>query len=134
MDSTAILPSFFKMLFALATVIGLLVGAAYFFKRFFPQTSVGVGDNSLINIIATRYLGQKSSIMLVEVLGKVVVIGISSNQMSHLATISDVEALDRLKHLGMREKCSPPSLMDYLRRNKFVIGVLHRFGKYGLKK
>jgi flagellar protein FliO/FliZ len=134
MDSVAILPSFFKMIFALAIVLGLLVGAMYFFKRILPQTSVRMSDNSLINIIATRYLGPKSSIMLVEVLGKVIVIGISSNQMSHLETISEPEALERLKHTGIREKGSPPSLTDHLRRNKVVIGVLHRFGKYGRKK
>jgi flagellar protein FliO/FliZ len=134
MDSVAILPSFFKMIFALAIVLGLLVGAMYFFKRILPQTSVRMSDHSLINIIATRYLGPKSSIMLLEVLGKVVVIGVSSSQISCLATISEADALERLKHTEIREKCSPLSLTDYLRRNKVVIGVLHRFGKYGRKK
>jgi flagellar biosynthetic protein FliO len=134
MDSVAILPSFFKMIFALAAVLGLLVGAMYFFKRLLPQTSVRMSDHSLINIIATRYLGPKSSIMLLEVLGKVVVIGVSSSQISCLATISEADALERLKHSAIRDKCSPPSLTDYLRRNKIVIGVLHRFGKYGRKK
>ena len=134
MDSVAILPSFFKMIFALAIVLGLLVGAMYFFKRILPRTSVRMSDNSLINIIATRYLGPKGSIMLVEVLGKVIVIGISSNQMSHLETISEPEALERLKHTGIREKGSSPSLADYLRRNKVFIGVLDRFGKHGRKK
>jgi flagellar protein FliO/FliZ len=132
MDSTSILPSFFKMLFALAIVVGLLVGAAYFFKRFFPQTAVGTNDNSLINIMATRYLGPKSSIILVEVLGKVIVVGVSSNQMSHLATISEADALERVKHIGTKEK-KLPSLADCLRQNKMVLGVVNRFGKHGRK-
>jgi flagellar protein FliO/FliZ len=132
MDS-AILPSFLKMLFALAIVLGLMLGAAYFFKRFLPRTSGGSNDNSLINIIASRYLGPRSSIMLVEILGKVIVIGISANQMSHLATISETEALDRLRHMVTQEK-SPPSFVDHLKRNKVVVGALNRFGKYGRKK
>ena len=131
MDS-AILPSFFKMLFALAIVLGLMVGAAYFFKKFLPRTSGGLNDNSLINIIASRYLGPKSSIMLVEILGKVIVVGISSNQMSHLATISEEGALDRLKHMGTHE-ASPPSIIDHLKRNKIVIEAFNRFGKYRRK-
>jgi flagellar protein FliO/FliZ len=131
MDSS-ILPSFFKMLFALAIVLGLMVGAAYFIKRFLPRSTGGLNDNSLINIIASRYLGPRNSIMLVEILGKVIVIGISSNQMSHLATISEAEALDRLKHTGTREK-SPPSFIDHLKRNKIVVGAFNRFGKYGRK-
>ena len=133
MDSAAFLPSFFKMFFALAIVLGLLLLAAYFFKRILPQTSAGASDNSLINVIAARYLGPKSSIMLVEVLGKVLVIGISSNQMSHLATISEAEVLERLKHIGRQEK-RLPSIADYFRRNKIVLGVVDRFGKYGRKK
>jgi flagellar biosynthetic protein FliO len=132
MDS-AILPSFFKMLFALAIVLGLMVGAAYFFKRFLPRTSGGLNDNSLINIVSSRYLGPKSSIMLVEILGKVIVLGISANQISHLATISEGEALDRLKHMGTQEKSSP-SFIDHLKRNKIVVGAFNRFGRYAQKK
>jgi flagellar biosynthetic protein FliO len=132
MDSD-ILPSFFKMFFALAIVLGLMVGAAYFFKRFLPRASCGLNDNSLINIISSRYLGPKSSIMLVEILGKVIVIGMSANQISHLATISETEALDRLSHMGTQEKSSP-SLINHLKLNKIVVGALNRFGKYGRKK
>jgi flagellar protein FliO/FliZ len=132
MDS-AILPSFLKMLFALAIVLGLMVGSVYFFRRYLPRSSGGLNDHSLINIMASRYLGPKSSIMLVEILGKVIVIGISPNQMSHLETISDVDALDKLKQWGAQEKSST-SFIDQLKRNKMVAGAFNRFGKYGRKK
>ena len=135
MDSVSILPSFIKMLFALAIVLGLMVGAMYFIKRFLPQTTVRMSENSLINIVATRYLGPKSSIMLVEVLGKVIVIGVSPNQMSHLETITDAGALEKLKHMAaIRDKNPSLPLIDSLRRNKVVTEVLNRFGKHGRKK
>jgi len=71
--------------------------------------------------------------MLVEILGKVIVIGMSANQISHLETISEAEALDRLRHMGTQEKSSP-SFIDHFKINNIVIGALNRFGKYGRKK
>jgi flagellar protein FliO/FliZ len=128
MDSLAFIGSFFKMLFSLAVVLGLLLGAMYFVRRMLQQTSTGASDNSAINVIANRYLGPKSSIMLVEILGKVIVVGISYNRMSHLATISEAEALERLKHIGRQEK-NLPSLADYIKRNKVAMRFFDRFGK-----
>jgi flagellar protein FliO/FliZ len=129
----AILISFIKMLFALAIVLGLMMGAVYLVKRYVPQNPGGWKDKSIINIVASRYLGPKNSIMLVEILGKVIVIGVSSTQISHLATISEMEALDKLKHLSIQEQNAPPFL-NHLTSNKILLDVLNRFGKHGRKK
>ena len=133
MDSTAFLPSFLRMLFALAVVLGVLMGAMYFFKRILQQTTSGSNDISAINIIAARYLGPKSSIMLVEVLGKVIVIGLSNNQMSHLATISEPEALDKLKYIEKHGK-QDFFLADYLKHSKIAQRIFDRFGKDAPRK
>jgi flagellar protein FliO/FliZ len=130
MDSIAFWPSFFKMLFALAVVLGLLVGAMYFFRRILQRPTAGGHDNGAINVVTARYLGPKSSIMLVEVLGKFIVIGLANNQMSHLATITDPEALEKLKYSDNRgEKI--PSLVDYCRNHKFVRDIANLLRKGG---
>lgn len=134
MESVSFLPSFLKMLFSLAVVIGLLVGAMYFFRRILQHTTVGANaDSGVINILAARYVGPKSSIMLVEVLGNVLVVGISSNQMSHLATISDPAALEKLKYKNRQEKIVP-SVADYLKRHKVGLRIFDCFGKDNRKK
>ena len=130
MNSVAFWPSFFKMLFALAVVLGLLVGAMYFFRRILQQPTAGGHDNRAINIVAARYLGPKSSIMLVEVLGKFIVIGLANNQMSHLATITDPEALEKFKYSGNPEK-KIPSLVDYFKKHRVVRDISHLLRKGG---
>jgi len=133
MDSISFLPSFLKMLFALAVVIGIMLGAMYFFRRVLQQTPAGADAGQAINIVASRYLGPRSSIMLVEILGRVVVIGISHNQMSLLTTISDPEALSRLKDIHQQTK-RLPSFAEYLRRSGIVPGASGRLGKGGKEK
>jgi hypothetical protein len=71
--------------------------------------------------------------MMVEILGRVVVVGISNNQMSLLTTISDADSLERLKDIQQQTKRLPP-LADYLRRSGIVRGAFERMGKDNLKK
>ena len=66
------LTSFLKMLFALAVVLGIMLGALYLLKRLAGHNLPGSGTESLINILSTRYLGPKSSIMMVEVAGRAI--------------------------------------------------------------
>jgi flagellar biosynthetic protein FliO len=133
MNPIPFLPSFLKMLSALAIVIGIMVGAMYFFKRVMQQTTAGADAGQAINIVAARYLGPRSSIMLVEILGQVVAIGVSHNQMSLLTTISDADALERLKGIQRQTKRLPP-LTDYLRRSEIVRRVSDLMGKGNPKK
>jgi flagellar protein FliO/FliZ len=133
MDPVAFWPSFLKMLAALAVVLGLLVGAMYFFRRLLQQAPAGGYDTMAINVVAARYLGPKSSIMLIEVLGKFIVIGIANNQMSHLATITDPEALEQFKNSAPPEKKIPP-LLEYCKNHKVVRDIVALVRKGGPAK
>ncbi len=113
MDTIAFFPALFKMLSALAIVLGILVGGAFYVKRFFLQTASDSGDGTAINVLATRYLGPKSSIMLIDVLGQVVVVGVSNNQMSFITTISDPDAREKIKGLGGKGR-EFPTLLESL--------------------
>lgn len=129
MEPTAFLPSFLKMVFALSIVLGIMVAAAYFFRKFLRQPLVGGDDGSLIHIVATKYLGPKNSIMLVDVLGELVVIGVSNNQMSVLTTISDPEARDRMRKAPNMPQTALPSLMDQFLRYKETLKSFKSAGK-----
>jgi flagellar biosynthetic protein FliO len=89
--------SFFKMIFALAVVLGLLVGVMYFMKNFMQRTSPSSENTNLINILSSRYLGPKSSIILVEVMEQVIVVGITGQQMTPLARIDDPLSIAKIK-------------------------------------
>lgn len=118
MESVSIMSSFLNMIFALAVILGLLLGAVYLLKKFLPNAAPGLVDNSIINVVASRYLGPKSSVMIVEILGKVVVIGVSADKLSYLTEISGEEALAKLKDIKEQNK-SLPSFADYMKKNRF---------------
>lgn len=97
------------MLAALAIVIALMIGAAYMVKKFFYRSPETIAGNHMIDILSTRYLGPKNSILLVDVLGQVMLLGVSTNQISALGTISDSKALENLNNLRIKHKALPIS-------------------------
>ena len=93
------------MIFALAIVLGLLIGVMYFVKVFMQKTTPSADNQSLINILSSKYLGPKSSILLVEVMEQVIVVGVSGQQMTPLAQINDPLAVAKIK--SQRSHSSP---------------------------
>jgi flagellar biosynthetic protein FliO len=94
----SLVSSFLKMIFALAVVLGLLIGVMYFVKMFMQQTSSSSDNQTLINVISSKYLGPKNKIVLVEIIDKIIVVGISNQQMTTLACIEDPLAREKIKN------------------------------------
>lgn len=97
MENISLWSSFLKMIFALAIVLGLLIGVMYFIKNFMQRSAPASDQQALINILSSRYLGPKSSIMLVEVMEQVIVVGVSGGQMTTLAHINDPLSVAKIK-------------------------------------
>jgi len=89
--------SLLKMVSALAVVLGVMLAVLWAVRKLMKKTGAGVDDGHAIRVLSTRYLGPKSSIMLVDVLGSVIVVGVTGSQISMLTTITDEESLERLK-------------------------------------
>ena len=100
METISFFPALLKMISALALVLGIMIGLAFLFRRFFQQTGISMSDGEAIHILSVKYLGPKSSIMIVDILGKIVVIGVSQQYMSHITTIDDEDALLKLHSLS----------------------------------
>jgi len=115
MNEISFFPAFLKILFALAVVLGLMVAAVYLMRRFMNPPSSGPRDRSLIQIVSTRYLGPKASIVLIDVLGKGIVVGLSNGQMTLLTEIDDSQALEKMRTIGQHEPVNPV-LPDFLKR------------------
>ena len=94
----SLISSFLKMIFALAVVLGLLIGVMYFVKMFMQQTGPVSDNKVLINVISSKYLGPKNRIILIEVLDQLLVVGISNQQMTTLAAIEDPLAIAKIKN------------------------------------
>jgi len=127
LDSISFFWSFFKMLAALAVVIVLMIGAMYLLKKYFYQPSTAINGNAMIHIISTCYLSPKNSILLVDVLGQVMLLGVSNHQMSVLGTITDPEALENFKNLHLSQKSFSAS--DTLSRYKSLLRNISQLRK-----
>ena len=117
MNSVDIVWSFIKMISALAIILGLLIAAMYFFKRFMRHTGTGADQGELIQVVASRYLGPKSSVTLLDIAGQVVAVGITHNQMTPLMTITDPAALERIRN-SRGNGPSLPSFAEHLMNYK----------------
>jgi flagellar biosynthetic protein FliO len=117
------------MVSALAVVLGIMIAAVYFLKKFIKGGGTGIDDGKFIKIISTRYIGPKCSIMLMDVLSNIIVVGIANNQITMLTTISDPKSLEHLKEVE-REKKGPVSVFDNmaLYRNKLMLSGRTRKG------
>ena len=83
--------------------------------------------STLIHIIATCHLSPKNSIMLVEALGQVMLVGVSNQQMSMLATINDPGAMERIKNVLPQEGVL--TTPDPLSRLKSILKIIKRIQK-----
>jgi flagellar protein FliO/FliZ len=101
-----------QMLMALGIVLGGLLGIFYLLKRYLKRDAGGSGAK-LVRVIASQYVGIKKNIALVEVPGAVLVVGISTDNISLLTKIEDKEVLAGLR----QETCTiAPSFTDQLQR------------------
>lgn len=108
MSSVDLLPSMIKIFSALAIVIGIMMISLYAARKIMRRTEMRADGGEVIKVLSTRYVGPKSSIMLVDVVGKVLVVGLCQQNLSLLTSIDDQQSLERLKpHHGAGQKPSP---------------------------
>jgi flagellar biosynthetic protein FliO len=115
------------MLAALAIVVALMIGAMVLVKKYFYQPSAAINGNAMIHVISTCHLSPKNSILLVDVLGQAMLLGVSNHQMSMLGTITDPEAIDQLRNIRHSQKSLPTS--DALSRYKSLLRNINQMRK-----
>lgn len=115
------------MLASLSVVIALMIGAMYLLKKYFYQPSATINGSAMVRIISTCHLGPKNSILMVDVLGQLMLLGVSNHQMSILGTITDPEALANFKNIHHSQKSLPES--DTLSRYKSILRNISQMRK-----
>jgi flagellar protein FliO/FliZ len=124
-ETVSFFPSLIKMIFSLALVLGLMIGAMYLTRKILHATTPAMDRGSLIRILASRYMGPKSSILVVDIAGEIIAVGISNSQITMLTKISDREALDTLRNLKIHEE--PPSFpgtRQFARYKKIIASAM----------
>jgi flagellar protein FliO/FliZ len=85
----------FKMLAALALVLGGL-GVFFYFAKRVMRKNIGTSGGELIRILANQYIGLKKNIALVQIPGAILVVGIAGDSICLLTKIEDKTILDQI--------------------------------------
>jgi flagellar biogenesis protein FliO len=90
--------SFIKYVLYLAIVIAVGLLAIYGVKIFTTKyNSLTGGGHEILNVLEVRYMAPGKALCLVEVAGKVIVLGLAGNNINHLSDISDPEQVEMIK-------------------------------------
>ena len=76
--------SLLQTIFALVFVLALLIGLAWFMKRYGPKV---MGGNNKMRVVSSLNLGGRERIVLVEVADQWIVVGASPGRVNALATL-----------------------------------------------
>ena len=94
-------------------------------KRIAGHNLPGNGPESLINILSTRYLGPKSSIMMVEVAGgRVLIVGVTVNAINLLGEIQVEKTMALIKEQSLGSSRSLAAVMPADRYRAAMTSVL----------
>ncbi|MDD4601083.1 hypothetical protein SDC9_08881 [bioreactor metagenome] len=96
--------------FSLIITFAVVIGLAYFASRFLGQKMGQMSVNSDNRILSTLVLGPNRSIQVVEVAGKVIVLGVTEHSITLLEEITDASRLEKIQKLPTA--VSPPNSFD----------------------
>ncbi len=84
-------------------VLALFIGGFYMFFKFVSQkTGLHVSGGEAIQILSTVSLGTNKFVQLIDVAGKVFLLGVSDSNINLLTEIKDREEIDRIRLLSSR--------------------------------
>ena len=94
------IPSSLKMFSMLAVVLGIMFLLFFGFKKYVLKNTMFGGGEKLVNVLGSGFLAPKKNIVLVEVAGEVLVLGMSQDNISLLTNITDPEKIEEIKSKG----------------------------------
>jgi flagellar protein FliO/FliZ len=95
-----LIPSSLKMFSMLAVVLGIMFLLFFGFKKYVLKNTMFGGGEKLVNVLGSGFLAPKKNIVLVEVAGEVLVLGMSQDSISLLTNITDPEKIEEIKSKG----------------------------------
>ncbi len=92
---------FLKLIFAVGIIVVLIYASLWFLNKFVYHRKNLTGQQR-VEVVGTTPLGPKKFIYLVKVFDRLLVLGVTDNQISNLTEITDAEVLNQLKAEGTK--------------------------------
>jgi len=100
-------PSALWMFIKMIIVLGIFAGGFYYFYRFITKKSgIGLFGGEAVKVLSVAPLGQNKFLQVVDLAGKVLVIGVTDNAINLISEITDRDQIDRIRILSNR---TPPA-------------------------
>ncbi|MFZ5434412.1 MAG: FliO/MopB family protein [Calditrichota bacterium] len=106
----------FKTIAALAGVLGLILGLAYFLRRFNLAGTASDGSNSGWRVVGIKLLGPKRQVYILEVGSHLLLIGATDRTMTKLMEITDPAEREAVIEAVSRKSKAVPNFRDFLKR------------------
>ncbi len=91
------------MIFKAILILGTLVGSFYYFFRYVTKkTGIQVLGEDVIKVLAVSPVGQNKYIQVIDLAGKILVVGITDGAINLITEVTDKEEIDRIRLLGSR--------------------------------
>lgn len=91
------------MIFKAILILGTLVGAFYYFFRYVTKkTGIQVLGEDVIRVLAVSPVGQNKYIQVIDLAGKILVVGITDGAINLITEVTDKDEIDRIRLLGSR--------------------------------
>jgi flagellar biosynthetic protein FliO len=78
-------------------ILAAILTAFYLIKRFWPKASGLMGNDSWIKVIAATYIAPKKMVVLVEVAGETLVLGLTGDHITMLTKVANEQMIHHLK-------------------------------------
>jgi flagellar biogenesis protein FliO len=91
------------MFIKMIIVLGIFGGGFYYFYRFITKkTGVGLFGGEAVKVLSVVPLGQNKFLQVVDLAGKVLVIGVSDSAISLITEVTEKDQIDRIRILSNR--------------------------------
>lgn len=97
-------------------VLGLMVGGFYYFFKFVTKrTGVQLAAGGAVQVLSMVPLGHNKFLHIVDLAGRVLVLGVTDNAVSLIAEIKDRDEIDRIRIAGSKVvPAQPGGFQDFL--------------------
>ncbi|MCL2025964.1 MAG: flagellar biosynthetic protein FliO [Leptospirales bacterium] len=107
-------------IFKLLIILGLMVGGFYYFFRYISKkTGINARGGDIMRTVAVLPIGQNKHIQVVDLAGKLLVIGVADNGINLITEITDKDNIDRIRFMdSYDDKASGGSstFQDFLKK------------------
>ncbi|MFC1671348.1 FliO/MopB family protein [Spirochaetota bacterium] len=114
------------LVFKTIIVLGAIIGGFYFFIRYASKrTGIRVMGQDLIKVLSVAPIGQNKHLQIIDLAGKILVLGVADNSINLVTEITDKDEIDRIRLLGTKStSVKAGGFQDYI-----VSNIGRAFGK-----